>query len=302
LIAQKAGHDELLDELIEKFSGSDLNSFLLELLRKRVKKITAAELLREFEKNRFAVPSTVDSIDFKELELRCLKLAESKNFRLVTLSPLTVLGTCSVTGFVDQNNVVSALRGTEVVSDVTNVFALMIATEFKRKKNNSVLKFATTHRHVRSQALSNPAFTAHFGLFGMASGGIDTGSYSFEIDNLSEHIDVHASLLSKEFPNGKLLLKIYMKTDNEIFRDKLQQHLMSRHCAIQIIFENRGDPGDYYNLVRFRFFLLHNGEEINLSDGGFVDWTQKLIQNKKHRLLISGVGIELIHKIQEGKL
>ena len=267
-----------------------------------MKKITAVELLREFEKNRFVAPSTVDSIEFKELELRSLRLAESKNFRLVTLSPLTVIGTCSVTGFVDQNNVVSALRGTEVVSDVTNVFALMIASEFKRKRTTSVIKFATTHRHVRSQALSNPAFTAHFGLFGLASGGIDTGSYSFEIENLSEHIDVHASLLSKEFSHEKLLLKIYLKNDDQIFRDKLQQLLTTRHPSIQIIFENQGDPGDYYKLIRFRFFLNHNGKEINLSDGGFVDWTQKLIQNKKHRLLISGVGIELIHKIRKEQL
>jgi len=35
-----------------------------------------------------------------------------------------------------------------------------------------------------------------------------------------------------------------------------------------------------------------------LSDGGFVDWTQKLIPDKKHRLLISGVGTELIHKMK----
>ena len=32
-------------------------------------------------------------------------------------------------------------------------------------------------------------------------------------------------------------------------------------------------------------------------DGGLVDWTQKLIPNKKHRLFISGCGIELVHKI-----
>ena len=69
LIAQKAGYERLLDELIEKFSGSELNSLLLELLRKRVKNITAAKLLRQFEKSRFATPSTVDPVDFKELEL-----------------------------------------------------------------------------------------------------------------------------------------------------------------------------------------------------------------------------------------
>lgn len=39
--------------------------------------------------------------------------------------------------------------------------------------------------------------------------------------------------------------------------------------------------------------LLHiNDKEIDISDGGFVDWTQKLIGNKKHRMLTSGIGLQ----------
>ena len=34
-------------------------------------------------------------------------------------------------------------------------------------------------------------------------------------------------------------------------------------------------------------------EGIELVDGGFVDWTQKLLGNKKERLLITGTGIDL---------
>jgi hypothetical protein len=33
-----------------------------------------------------------------------------------------------------------------------------------------------------------------------------------------------------------------------------------------------------------------------------VDWTQQLIPNKKHRLLISGSGLEIIYKIINGDL
>jgi hypothetical protein len=116
LIAEKTGYTNLITELNEKLSGSVLNTLLLELFRKRAKKITPIELLKYFEKNRFVAPPTVDTIDFKEFEIRCLKIA---------------------------------LGGTEVVSDATNVFALLIAREFKKKKNNSVIKYAATHRHVR---------------------------------------------------------------------------------------------------------------------------------------------------------
>lgn len=31
---------------------------------------------------------------------------------------------------------------------------------------------------------------------------------------------------------------------------------------------------------------------INIGDGGFVDWTQKLLGNKKERCLISGIGLD----------
>jgi hypothetical protein len=297
LIAGKKEYADLLNEL-QKFPGAKLNTLLLELFRKKVKKITPTELLKHFENNRFAVPSSVDTIAFKELEIRYLKLAEEKKFTPVILSPLTSFGTCSSVGFVDQNNIVSALRGTEVVSDATNVFALLMAQEIKRKKNNSVIKYATAHRLVRGQAFSNPAFTAHFGILCLATGGKDTGNFSFELEHLAEHMHLHSSLLSNEFEKNKLFIKIFLKDGNEIFHQKLETLIKGFDNSIEPMIERELDAGDYYKLVQFKFFLLHSGEEINLSDGGFVDWTQKLIPNKKHRLLISGVGTELIHKIK----
>ncbi len=300
LITEKTGYPDLLNELNEKLSGSEFNSLLLELFRKRAKKITPTELLKHFGKNRFAAPSSVDTIEFKELEIRCLKLAANKNFTPITLSPLAPFGTCSAVGFVDQNNIVSALRGTEVVSDAMNVFALLIEKEFKKKKNNSVVKYATTHRHVRSQALSNPGLTPHFGVFCMATGGMDRGNFSFELEHLFEHIDIHLSLLSNEFEKDKLLVKILLKDDNEIFHQKLKDQM--KNDLVRIKIEKELNPGDYYKVVQFKFFLEHKGTEINLSDGGLVDWTQELIQNKKHRLIISGAGTELIHKIKRNQL
>jgi len=106
LVAKKNGLSNLFDDLTEKLSPSELNTLLPELFRTKAKKLTAAELLRQFEKNRFAAPSEVDTINFKEFEIRCLKLAKSKGFIPITLSPLAPFGTCSAVAFVDQNNVV----------------------------------------------------------------------------------------------------------------------------------------------------------------------------------------------------
>jgi len=299
LLAERKGYTKLLAELSDYISGSELNSLLLELFRTRSVKVAPSELVKQFEKNRFVHPSAVDTIDFKELELRCLKLAKDRGFVPITLSPLTVFGACSAVGFVDQNNIMTALRGTEVVADATNVLALLIARDFKLQKKRSVIKYACTHRHVRTQAFSNPAFTAHFSIFCMATGGIDEGNFSFELVQLLEHISAHLSIFSSEFGDEKFTLKIYLKQKNEIFRQRLNDHLQKISSAVNLKIEEQNNPGAYYERVQFKFFLEHHGNEVNLSDGGFVDWTQKLIPNKKQRLIVSGIGTELIYKTKQ---
>jgi hypothetical protein len=301
LIAEKTGYTNLINELAS-LPGSSLNSLLLELFRIRARKIKPSSLLNEFEKNRFVTPSGVDPIGFRQLEIRCLELAKARGFTPITLSPLTVFGTCASVGFVDQNNVLTALRGTEVVSDATNVFALLMATQFKKRNNRSLIKYAATHRHVRTQSLTNPAFTAHFSIFCMATGGMDKGNFSFELEQLLDHINSHYSVFTNEFDKEKLLVRVYLKQDNTTLEGKLRKALENIHEGIAFKIEKKSDEGDYYKTVRFRFFLQHKGDEINLSDGGFVDWTQKLIPNKKHRMIISGIGTELIYKIKQHQI
>lgn len=39
------------------------------------------------------------------------------------------------------------------------------------------------------------------------------------------------------------------------------------------------------------------GEEIEIADGGFTDWTQQLLEEKKERLLVSGMGFSLLYQL-----
>ena len=129
--------------------GTTFNSVLLELFRKRTERIKPTDLVESFMQNRFVLVSEVDVLAYKTLELEWLRLANEQDFEPIILSPLAPLGTCSVMGEVNQNNVVSALRGTEVVSDITNVLALKIAADFKNYRKTDTVKYAATHRHVR---------------------------------------------------------------------------------------------------------------------------------------------------------
>jgi hypothetical protein len=38
--------------------------------------------------------------------------------------------------------------------------------------------------------------------------------------------------------------------------------------------------------------LVDGTSRVDVGDGGFVDWTQRLLGNRKERLLISGIGID----------
>ena len=46
----------------------------------------------------------------------------------------------------------------------------------------------------------------------------------------------------------------------------------------------------------------YNNSEIEIADGGFVDWTQQLLGNRKERLLISGFGMGLIYKLRNNMI
>jgi hypothetical protein len=286
--------------VLNKLSRTEFNSVLLELFKNYSNKTTSADLVKQYVQNRFVVPSSVNVLIYKTLELEWLQQADNQGFKPIILSPITPIGTSSSVGEINQNNVISALRGTEVVSDATNVLAIKIAADFKNGQPHDVVKYATTHRHVRGQSYTNPAFTAHFGAFCLVSGGMDTGSYQFEIEQLFAHIELHSRLLSKKFGAENLFIKFYIRQENAPFLQRLQSKLHELSSPFEVI--EAYQKGDYYKTVQFQIDLKYKKINFNLVDGGLVDWTQKMIPNKKHRLFISGCGIEIVHKILENQV
>jgi len=296
-IHQKLGPGPALAELAEKLSLSELNTFLLELFRLKAGQVAPAQLLRQFSENRFAAPAAVDALALRQTELDWLKVAKERQFQPLALSPLAPLGACSAIGHVDQNNVLSAVRGTEVVSDATNVLALQIAQDAKAAKGkNAVSRYAATHRHVRGQAFDNPSFTAHFSVFCMASGGWDTGNYAFELNQLNEHLSIILTLLRQHFPEERLFIRFYRKKNAAVFMERMAEYQEGAWHSLPHEFHDDLEH-EYYGLIQSKVFLRLDNGEIDLADGGPVDWTQRLLSNKKHRLFISGIGLELVHKL-----
>jgi hypothetical protein len=58
----------------------------------------------------------------------------------------------------------------------------------------------------------------------------------------------------------------------------------------------------YYKDVCFGVDSVHSdGSRSNLSDGGLVDWTARLLADAKERLLISGLGSERVLHLRDGR-
>ena len=310
-ILERAGEARVLNLLSENLSGTELNSLLLEVFNRRTSRQSPAQLLKHYQSNRFVKPADLPVLEMKQAELDLLKIFQKCLFEPIELSPVAVLGTCSVVAPADQKKILSALRGTEVLADATNAIALHISDLKKQKVwslKNPVekLRFATIQRHVRTQSISGKGFTPHFKIGCMVTSGSDEGNFGFEKEALTEHM-----LLMKEIFRG------YYKVDQMSFRlvcrggyansiklasevkRFVQQHYPE--TEIQVVETSEKEIG-YYKGIQYKADIKWGDKTFEIGDGGFVDWTQQLLQNKKERLLITGFGFDFMYRIIQGML
>ncbi|MDP9295928.1 MAG: hypothetical protein M3O88_04430 [Actinomycetota bacterium] len=48
----------------------------------------------------------------------------------------------------------------------------------------------------------------------------------------------------------------------------------------------------YYEGFCFKAFPTFGDVTYEVGDGGFIDWTRRLVESEKERLLISGIGLD----------
>lgn len=306
-LLEKIGDTQLLEKL-SALPPTELQSLLLEVFRQRVGTITPQQLLKAYETNRFVAPSSVDPITFYKLEVGMLEIAKENSFEPIELSPLAPLGNCSAIGLADQNKIVSATRGTEVVADATNLMALESAVRRKTTRfDDTVVNLCSIHRHVRAQALPPvKGFTAHFKIFTALTAGRDRGSLEFEKMALLQHLSLYEEFFAGHLNLGNTRVIIKgLKRDggNTDWSRQLYEFVKTKLPGIALTFvEVPEDDHRYYQHTRFSLNADFKGQEFNLGDGGFVDWGSKLTSNGKERMFTSGIGIELLIKLLTGAI
>lgn len=304
-LLEKLGDTTLLERL-RGLPPTELQSLVLEIFRNAAADITPQQLLKSYETNRFVVPSSVDPISFYKMELEMLEMAKVNSFEPQELSPLAPLGNCSAIGLADQNKIVSAIRGTEVVADATNLMALECVVRRKQSKfNDDVVNLCSIHRHVRAQALpEGKGLTPHFKIFTAVTSGRDTGSFQFEKMALHKHLSFYKNYFVDhlKLDKTKVIIKGLKSGNGDTTRSRqLFDFIKSGIPGLDVSFEEVAqDKHRYYQHTRFSLNIEFKGIDFNLGDGGFVDWGAKLSSNNKERMFTSGVGVELLIKLVNG--
>jgi hypothetical protein len=308
-ILKKIDQPRLLEDLA-RLSGTELNSLLLEVFNQQAGTITAPDLLKQYQLNRFVKPSDLPVLELRRLELDILEIIATQSFQLLELSPVAALGSCSAVAPADQKKIISALRGTEVLADATNSIALHISHLKKNKirelqQPNDKLRFGTIQRHVRTQAIQGKGLTPHFKIGGLVTSGMDTGNYVFEKEAMVEHMAIMKKLYQDYYKVDHLSYRFVCRSgynDPKELASQLKTYAIRHHPEYEIeIDSNSGKEIGYYKGIQFKVIIGVKGRTFEIADGGFVDWTQQLLQNRKERLLICGFGFEFMYRIMTGQ-
>jgi hypothetical protein len=305
-IVGEAGVPGIVDAL-EGLAATDLQSLLIEVFRRRAEKGNVSGLVERYRKNRFTKPSGHDPRDFVALD-RVAYEALPGGFEALELAPVAPFGATAIVTGTSQNRIVSTIRNTEVAADSTNALALECALRRmallqRDPRSREPVKLAASQRLMRAQALVEENHTAHFRLFGLCSAGRDTGSFSFELENLREHAGFHLALLEgwRDLGGriGAIRVPVTSLEDGPRAADVEEQvlaPLAARHPDVDLAIDSERQQGrGYYQKLCFHVYAdAESGGTFQLTDGGFTSWTQQLVGSEKERLMISGIGSEAV--------
>jgi hypothetical protein len=272
------------EALIDGLSPSDLQSVLLDVSRERAAKVTPARLLQRWQQDRFVRPSQSDPRQLVKTQQRLWERLPEQ-FTGVELSPVTPLGTCSAVSNINQHQVLSTIRSTEVASDPTNELAIEAAV--RRRAGQPRVDLAACQRVVRAQAIEGPGMFAHFQLFVLVSSARDTGSGRTEAELLIDHLRYWHDVLgdAAEFSFTMFTPSAVRERIDDTVRPALMTDLTEDAA--------RTKGMNYY--AGTALGIACDGAE--LGDGGFTRWTADLLGDAKERCLISCVSTERLTAI-----
>ncbi len=280
------GDPDLADRL-GALPGADLTSLLLAVMRTHVAGSTEADVLHRYTTDRFSAPGAVPPADLDAARALLIDGLPDR-FERITLAPVAPIGTHAALGGVDQNNVLSTVRGSEVAADNTAGMALE-ATVRRRRDRTTPVHLAASQRITRAQPFDGPMAYAHFEVFGLVTAGRDTGNLRFERETFADHVGFFVAALASVADSVRVRMTDYEARLGAVIDAVRDQ--VGDQAAVEP-WPDRRDGAAYYEGLRFTVYATRAGIGYDLADGGPVDWTQRLLSDRKERLVTSGIGLD----------
>jgi len=360
-VVKRTGNENFFEQL-KSLKRNDLTSLLINLYEEKASAISPAELLKQYETDRFLQPSTVSQRDFNEFD-RIYFSTIDPDIETIELSPVAPLGSNSVLTPISQKNVLATARSTEVTADAVTALALECAKRRRKNSEGTGVYLTTSHREIRTQKFDeNTGFLPHFrGLSIVSSEKVEANRPEELGRILYKHLRNYLKLLKASSDSelaaiSKITVKIsslriletlikhqnlarediMRNTQNpdynffEETRIQLPERLstdvaispeQAAKYKIGMIFNYLRDIGDpvikllkqefpnvvfeydlsrvagigYYEDLCFKISGENiDGSEIPLGDGGFTDWTRKILSSKTEKCFAGGLGTELL--------
>jgi hypothetical protein len=115
---------------------------------------------------------------------------------------------------------------------------------------------------------------------------------------MTEHLGFYLislrDFLGSAIPLRATIIALHSEShDDTIFKAAIEK-LKKEFDDVDIGLEKaKTGETEYYRHLRFHVYARPSrGHEMELVDGGDTDWTQKLLNNAKERLVTSGIGTE----------
>jgi hypothetical protein len=278
-------------------SPSETRGELLRLLREQASRRRPVDLIAQHRRDGSVMPSVLDQRLVNTLDRIALDAA--KEFDAVLLSPVAPLGTNSVVAPTSQDRTLSTTRGTEVVSDPTNVLALECANRLLDDAG-AVVRLATVHQTLRAQTVTNPdgARSQHFRLLALAECGAGLPDDGFEVQAVERQLAVYDRLfdacaagLDVEFPHRRAIVRVDERGQ------ALAERVVHRLAGVMPHVDVRTEllESSYYAGLRVGFGADgRSGEFVEIADLGRFDWVAQLTSDRRNRFIASGFGIQLV--------
>ena len=276
--------------------GAELTSTLLELARERAARRTPTQVLDQYERDRFVGPTPADAVRLAEISHRALSTL-TPTFQAINLSPVAPFALHAAIAKVSQNNVVTTMRGSEIAADPTTTLAIEAAVRRRAMRRtddrtSERIRLSAVQRVTRAQQFSGPRSFAHFTLLGLVTAGRDIGNGQFELGSLVEHVQSLAAV-ARAIGFEQTVARL---TDHsgEMGEELAQAQSLIDGPTLECRLDHeRTSGGAYYTTFCLKLCVVtRDGEEVEVGDGGLVDWTQQLLHSRKERCMTSGISIE----------